>query len=102
MENMSHPPAASGPALVLPRTRTEQILLETWSALLKNDGIGIHDHFLDVGGDSLAAARCINQIRETFAVEVPLDAFFLEPAHIAALASQIDQVRSGRVATSGD
>jgi hypothetical protein len=80
---------------VAPRTSTEQILVEIWSAVLKADGIGIHDDFLDLGGESLAATRCINRIRTAFDVDVPLEVFFEAPADIAVLASHIDRLRRG-------
>ena len=64
------------------------------------DDIGLHDNFIDLGGNSLSAVRCINRIRETFGVDVPMDVFFLEPADIVAIGRLIDdaiaQPASGR------
>ena len=82
-------------------TETERILLQLWAAVLRIDRIGIHDDFLELGGDSLAAMRCINWIRERFGVGLSFDAFLMEPAHIAEVASQIDARRS-EVDTAGD
>ncbi|MDR6226881.1 non-ribosomal peptide synthetase [Desmospora profundinema] len=36
-----------------PRNRVEQILAEVWTEVLKTDEVGIHDHFLEWGGDSI-------------------------------------------------
>jgi acyl carrier protein len=93
MEDGAHGNAAHDGVVAAPRTETEEILLEIWSAVLSADRIGIHDDFLDLGGDSLAAMRCINRIRARFDVELPLDAFILEPAHIAGVAAQLDRIR---------
>jgi hypothetical protein len=93
MENSTHGEVQSDARATPPRTETERVLLELWSAALKNDRIGIYDDFLDVGGDSLSATLCINRIKERYAVELPLEMFFLEPAHIVELASQVDTLR---------
>ena len=69
-------------------------MLQLWAAVLKIDQVGIYDDFLGLGGDSLAALRCINWIREAFGVGLSFDAFFIEPAHVAEVASQIDAMRN--------
>lgn len=89
-----HDKADGGVTCVETHTETETLLLEIWSAVLEIDGIGIHDDFLALGGDSLAAMRCINRIRSVSGVELSLEAFLVEPAHIAGLAQLLDQVRS--------
>ena len=84
MENsMNGSPATSAHA------ETEKTLLQIWSEVLNTGQISIHDDFLSLGGDSLAAMRCINRIIATFGVEVPLDLFLLESATIAQVASEI-------------
>lgn len=74
---------------------TERILLQIWSEVLNTTPtpIGIHDDFLGLGGDSLAAMRCINRIIATFGVEVPLDLFLIESATIAQVASEIANIQ---------
>jgi hypothetical protein len=91
MTNRSFDSTASNDA---PTTPTEKALVDIWSGILKLDRVGVHEDFLDLGGHSLSATLCINRIKEMFSVEVPLDAFFLEPAHIAAMASLVDQMRN--------
>jgi hypothetical protein len=78
-----------------PRTETERILVDMWSEVLKRDHVGIYDDFIELGGHSLSATLCLNRITEVFGVTVPLDLFFLEPAHIAEIAGQIDGLRRG-------
>jgi pyochelin synthetase len=72
---------------------TERALLEIWSSVLRREDLHVDDDFLELGGDSLAAMRCINRIAERFGVELPLDVFFEEPANISAVAAQLDRMR---------
>lgn len=88
-----HEKADGGVTCIETHTETETFLLGIWSAVLEIDGIGVHDDFLDLGGDSLSAMRCINRIRSVAGVELSLDAFLEEPAHIAAIARLLDQIR---------
>jgi acyl carrier protein len=80
---------------------TERVLLGIWSAVLNRDQVGLADDFADLGGDSVAAMRCINRIRTTFGVEVPLEVFFAEPASIAGVAAEIERMRSETTASQG-
>lgn len=72
---------------------TERTLLQIWSEVLNTDQISIHDDFLSLGGDSLAATRCINRIIATFGVEVPLDLFLLKAANIVQVTSEITRIQ---------
>jgi acyl carrier protein len=76
------------------RTETERVVLDVWSAILEIDGVGVDDDFLDLGGDSFKAMRCINSLKATFGVELPLDVFFAEPASVAAVAAELDRMRA--------
>ena len=76
-----------------PRTETEKILVEIWSTVLNTQDIGIHNDFLNLGGDSLAAMRCINRISAVFGVELPVDLFLLDFASVAKVASEVDKAR---------
>jgi acyl carrier protein len=84
-------PAPSG-AAASAHTETEGSLLQIWFEVLNIDQISIHDDFLGLGGDSLAAMRCINRIIAAFGVEVPLELFLLESATIAQVASEIASI----------
>lgn len=76
-----------------PRTETEKILVEIWSAVLNTQDVGIHDDFFSLGGDSLAAMRCINRVSAAFGVELPVDMFLLDSAPVAKVASEVDKAR---------
>lgn len=88
-----HENADGGVTCVEAHTDTERALLEIWSAVLEIDGIRVDDDFLALGGDSLSAMRCINRIRSVSGVELSLEAFLVEPAHIVGLARLLDQIR---------
>ena len=70
-------------------SETERILLQIWSEVLNIGDVGIHDDFLGLGGDSLAATRCINRVSTAFGVELGLDLFLLDSVSIAQIATEI-------------
>jgi len=73
----------------LPRNPTEEKLVAIWAELLGVDQVGIHDRFLELGGDSLLASRIICKVIELFHVEVPLRSLFDTPT-VAYMAAVID------------
>ncbi|SHN40684.1 AMP-binding protein [Chitinophaga sp. CF418] len=50
--------------IVLPRTPQEKMLAEVWETLLQKSPVGIHDHFLGIGGDSIKAIQVVAKMRE--------------------------------------
>lgn len=93
IENTRNGNSAQDDAAASTHAETENTLLQIWSEVLNTDQIGIHDDFLSLGGDSLAAMRCINRITATFGVEIPLELFLLESANIAQVASEIARIQ---------
>jgi len=85
----------NGTSATSAHVETERALLQIWSEVLNTAPtlIGIHDDFLGLGGDSLAAMRCINRIIATFGVEIPLELFLIESATIAQVASEIANIQ---------
>jgi acyl carrier protein len=57
---------------VAPTTAVEQTLAGIWAEVLDLDRVGIHDRFLDLGGDSLLASRVLARIPAAFGVEPPM------------------------------
>jgi acyl carrier protein len=51
-------------------------------------------NFLDLGGDSIAAALCLNRIRSTFNIEISMLLFLAEDMTLARLAREIDMARA--------
>lgn len=74
-------------------TETERVLLRIWVEVLNTENVGIHDDFLGLGGDSMAAMRCINRINTAFGVELPIDLFLLESVDIFQAASAIARMQ---------
>jgi amino acid adenylation domain-containing protein len=72
-----------------PRTETEKRVAAIWGELLKLDGIGIHDDFFDLGGDSMAAVALVAHLHETFDLELDLASLFDRPT-IAGLSELVD------------
>nr|WP_294501133.1 non-ribosomal peptide synthetase [uncultured Rhodopila sp.] len=72
-----------------PRTETEKLIAAIWCDLLAINGIGIHDDYFDLGGDSMTAVRLLVRLHETFGVDLQLAALFDRPT-IAGLAELVD------------
>jgi acyl carrier protein len=88
--------SSSGGVTAAAGTPTQAALIDIWKQILWVPDLEAHDNFIDLGGHSLTATRCINRIRVQFKVDVPLDAFFMEPGDIASIAELIDNVRTAR------
>jgi SAM-dependent methyltransferase/NAD(P)-dependent dehydrogenase (short-subunit alcohol dehydrogenase family)/acyl carrier protein len=74
---------------VEPGTDTERELAEIWGSQLGIDRVGIHDRFFDLGGHSLLAVQMTSEIRDRFAIELPVPELFKAPT-VADLAVLID------------
>jgi amino acid adenylation domain-containing protein len=81
--------AAPGPR-VAPRDMLEQVLCGIWERALGASDIGVLDHFFEIGGHSLLAARLFDQIERETGVAVPLAALFADDT-IAGLARALRQ-----------
>jgi acyl transferase domain-containing protein/acyl carrier protein len=77
---------------VAPSTATEKIVAGVWADLLGVGQVGVHDNFLDLGGDSLLATRLIARMRDAFDLELPVRLFF-ESSTVAELARAVDELR---------
>jgi len=78
--------------LFAPRTPTEKKLTGIWSALLGVERIGVTDHFMDLGGQSITAMRCLSCVYDTFKIEIPFDILFGDKATVADVAALIDRL----------
>ncbi|MGW3499076.1 acyltransferase domain-containing protein, partial [Streptomyces sp. NPDC001020] len=98
--------AHSRPDLPVPYAEPVDDLQRTvaalWEELLGYERVGIHDDFLQLGGDSLLMTRLAARLRETFPVELPLERVFrlstvaqqaaaIEESMLAALAEMSDE-----------
>jgi NAD(P)-dependent dehydrogenase (short-subunit alcohol dehydrogenase family)/acyl carrier protein len=83
-------------AYVAPQNETQQQIADLWQKLLGIERIGIHDNFIDLGGDSLLGTQLITRLRDAFQVDLSLRTLFEEPT-VAGLALAILQKKAERV-----
>lgn len=75
-----------------PSTAVEQDLVNIWEDVLSVHPVGVHDNFLDLGGNSLAASRITSRIMRHFQIDLPLQELF-EAHTVTALASVVAKHR---------
>ena len=80
-------------AFVPPRTPVEELVADIWAAVLEIDQVGVHDDFLDLGGDSLRAGQVVSRVISTFGVESPIQALMRSPT-VADMSLMITQRRA--------
>ncbi|BAV99523.1 hybrid non-ribosomal peptide synthetase/type I polyketide synthase [Lysobacter enzymogenes] len=100
-----------------PSSKTEEAVARLWQDVLGIEGIGAHDSFFELGGDSLIATRLVAKVRTHFNVAdrvFSLSDFFAQPtvAHTAAridglsvaakLASKREELRAEAVVEEGE
>jgi len=77
------PPAGIRPAIetpyIAPRTPLEEKLARIWEEVLVLDRVGVHDNFLELGGDSLLATMLVSRVLAQFQVRLPLQAMLRAP-----------------------
>ncbi|QSQ15807.1 non-ribosomal peptide synthetase/type I polyketide synthase [Myxococcus landrumensis] len=79
-----------------PRTDVERGVLAIWRERLGRSDFGIHDNFLELGGNSLMAAQMLTRLREAFPVQLPLSDLFEAPT-VAGVSARI----TARMGTEG-
>ena len=84
---------------VAPRTPFESALAAIWSEVLAIDSVGIHDRFLDLGGDSLRATRILSRVIDQFGLELE-HRMLLQAPTVAAMAMVIMQRLAGQMDAS--
>jgi amino acid adenylation domain-containing protein len=72
---------------VAPGGPIEAALARMWADVLGLEEVGVRDGFLDLGGDSLLAAKVVSRVIERFNVELSTEALFAAPtvAEMAAV-----------------
>ncbi|MBZ4419893.1 non-ribosomal peptide synthetase/type I polyketide synthase [Myxococcus sp. RHSTA-1-4] len=93
------PQVETPPDKAAPRTDVERKVLEIWRERLGRADFGIHDDFLELGGNSLMAAQMLTRLREAFPVQLPLSDLFEAPT-VAGVAARI-QARLGTAGAEG-
>lgn len=77
---------------VPPQTPTQKVLTEICAEVLEVERVGIHDKFLDLGGNSLLAALLVSRIYKKFSFEVPIDVIF-EGSTVEEVSTRIDKAQ---------
>ncbi|MFD9435310.1 type I polyketide synthase [Streptomyces sp. NPDC060002] len=70
-----------------PRTARERAVTELWEESLGIGGIGVHDNFFDLGGDSMRAVLLAGRLRQSGVLDVPAAALLATPTVAGLLAS---------------
>ncbi|WP_262388040.1 MupA/Atu3671 family FMN-dependent luciferase-like monooxygenase [Streptomyces parvus] len=78
--------AVPGKQAAAPDTAT--LLREIWESLLGVRGFPDDSNFFDLGGNSIAAIRLVNRVRDTLGVDYPMADFFAE-ATLRAMTQQL-------------
>lgn len=77
-------------AYVAPRNPIEEMVAEVWSAVLRQEHIGVNHTFVGLGGDSLLATQIVSRLRDGADIEVTLRDFFDTPT-IASMSALIER-----------
>jgi FkbH-like protein len=73
-----------------PETKVQQQLAGIWKRLLRVEEVGIHDDFVELGGDSLSAVLLFAQVQKLTGVNLPMATLFEAPT-IEKLAALLEQ-----------
>ncbi|ALP39316.1 non-ribosomal peptide synthetase (plasmid) [Paenibacillus sp. IHB B 3084] len=73
-----------------PRDKIEEILAEIWEKVLKVERVGIKDHFLNLGGDSIKAIQIVSKLHD-YKLKLQLKDLFDHPV-IEQLSAYVQSV----------
>ena len=85
---------------VPPRNDVERTLAEIWGRVLGLDRVGVHDHFIELGGDSILAIQVLAAARDA-GLAITSRQLFATPT-VASLAAVIEARGRGPGAPEGD
>ncbi|MEU4177722.1 MupA/Atu3671 family FMN-dependent luciferase-like monooxygenase [Streptomyces sp. NPDC026589] len=94
----SAPGAATEPDGTRTASGTAVLLREVWESVLGRAGFAADGNFFDLGGNSIAAIRLVNRVRDTLGVDYPLADFFAD----ATLRAMTEQLAGGPEAGGPD
>lgn len=69
---------------------TERVIAGIWQRLLKVPAVKADDHFLAIGGDSLAAVKMITEVESLFKISLPVQTVFEAPT-LRRLAARVER-----------
>ena len=65
--------------LTPPGTALEATIADIWCDVMGQDAVDVHEHFYDLGGESLQALRIMARVRKTFGVDLDLQSLLDAP-----------------------
>ena len=74
---------------VAPRSPVETAIANIWKDVLDLNTVGVHDHFLEVGGDSLRATQVAARLHDALNVKISMRDLF-EASTVAELATAVE------------
>lgn len=74
---------------VPPRNELEADIADVWRTELALDRVGVHEHLLDVGGDSLSAMQIAIRLTEKFGVDIVPASVIVDYPTVAEMAAYI-------------
>lgn len=81
-----------------PMDEIESLVAKIYSDALDLERVGIHDDFLDLGGDSIQAMQIASRLRNFFGIEIPVTLFFAG----FTVARISERIRENKDTTSDD
>ena len=84
-----------------PRSEAEKVIGELWSELLELTEVGVHEDFVELGGDSLIAARLVTRVNQRFQTDLSIREAF-ERNTIALLAELLENVLIAEIDSLSD
>jgi acyl transferase domain-containing protein/acyl carrier protein len=87
-----HPRPELSSTYIAPSNETEQKLADIWQNILGIKQVGIHDSFLELGGDSLLVIQVISRVHKILHIELSVNKIFEKPT-VAEIAQYIEKTR---------
>ncbi|KPA90327.1 non-ribosomal peptide synthetase [Pseudomonas sp. RHF3.3-3] len=82
--------AAADHSSAAPQSPLQAMLAGIWQTALNVERVGIHDDFMTLGGESLAALRIAAKVRSTLDVDIPVRTLLAAMDNIAMLAEALE------------
>ena len=97
-----HPRPNIGVAYVPPETEIEKRIAAVWQDCLAINPVGIHDNFLELGGNSLMATQIVARLRDLFPIDLQVETLITDQQTIARLAVHIEELLVAKLEQMSD
>ncbi|MBP3412050.1 MAG: non-ribosomal peptide synthetase, partial [Oscillospiraceae bacterium] len=85
-------------AITADMSATERTVLEVWRELLGQSDIGLHDNFMEIGGNSILVVKMQDRLEQCFPGVISISDIFVLPT-ISMLAHRIDSSAASEILT---